>query len=42
LMSSYCHLEKSLGEFSNPPLPDLLSSRVTFSCLGATVDMWLV
>jgi hypothetical protein len=42
LISSYCHLEKSLGAFSKPTLAALLSSRVTFSCFWATADMWLV
>lgn len=40
LMSSYCHLEKSLGAFSNPILVVLSSSRVAFSCLAAGLDMW--
>ena len=40
LTSSYDHLEKSLGAFSNPILLLLSSSRVAFSCLAAGLDMW--
>ncbi len=40
LISSYPHLEKSLGAFSNPILVLLSSSRVAFSCLAAGFDMW--
>jgi hypothetical protein len=40
LISSYDHLEKSLGAFSNPILVLLSSSRVAFSCLATTFDMW--
>ena len=40
LISSYDHLENSLGAFSNPILVLLSSSRVAFSCLAAGFDMW--
>jgi hypothetical protein len=40
LISSYDHLENSLGAFSNPTLVLLSSSRATFSCLATGFDMW--
>jgi hypothetical protein len=40
LISSYDHLENSLGAFSNPIFALFSSSRVAFSTLATGFDMW--
>jgi len=42
LMSSYDHLEKSLGAFSKVILEDCSSSMVTFCVFATGLDMWFL